>query len=517
MQVGLILKWNGHYVVDDLYGYTVTLYDCSINRRDCSECLSDITTRLPLNCGWCGRSKTCEIEEHCETDWWGFDTPNNCDPPSITQVWPLTGPIEGNTDIIIQGTDLGKQASDIVNVTVANLPCEHLSDRYSVSKKLECKTSASAADSTGDVVVTVIANNGDPVEAYNNNQFTYRNPSVLNFSPSLGPKSGGTIVALHGEYVNAGRIIEAYFSGSSCLIDRMEDIFNETLVFCNTTSTNVTATAELSMYFDGSERQAPEGKKFEFTEDPTVTDINPSASMISGGRQINVTGTYFTSIRQPKMLITFGRPFLSEKPCEVHSFSKMECITPPVDISMSLRNNQNKDDNEVTVGFIMDAVEEVRQLDLDFEIVVDPEYYPFTEEGNIREHQGGQLVVQGKNLNLASTESEVIVTIGQEECRVVSLSSVQLNCIPPDDEPMGVNKSGSPTENGLPIVIVEVGNLEFFIGFLKYHVTSQTTPWGIIGGLIAVFVLFVIVVIVILCYCQRKNSLKEKPNGLQMT
>ncbi|XP_070559928.1 plexin-2-like [Ptychodera flava] len=279
------------------------------------------------------------------------------------------------------------------------------------------------------------------------------NPSVLNFSPNLGPKSGGTIVALHGEYVNAGRIIEAYFSGSSCMINRTEDIVNETLVFCNTTKTNISNSATLSMYFDGSERLAPESKKFAFTEDPTVTDINPSESMMSGGRQINVTGTYFTSIRKPRMLITAGRTFVSEKPCDVRSFSEMTCTTPPVDISMSLRNNQTKGDNEVTVGFIMDAVEEVRQLDLDFEIVVDPEYYPFPEEGNIREHQGGQLIVQGKNLNLASTESEVTVTIGQEECRVVSLSDVQLNCIPPDDEPKGVNKSGSPTENDLPMVM----------------------------------------------------------------
>ncbi|XP_070559794.1 plexin-B-like [Ptychodera flava] len=205
----------------------------------------------------------------------------------------------------------------------------------------------------------------------------------------------------------------------------------------------------------------------------------------------------------------------------------MECISPPVDISVPPRKNRNTDAKEATVGFIMDAVEEVRQLRLDFEIVANPEYYPFAEEGHIREHQGEQLVIQGKDLNLASTESEVTVTIGQEECRVVSLSDVQLNCIPPDDEPKGVNKSGSPTENGLPEVIVEVGNLKFFIGYFKHPLTSHTTPGhttpghttpghttpgpvGLIGGLVTAFVLLLVTVVVVIVRCVQKRTLNRR-------
>ncbi|XP_070559796.1 plexin-2-like isoform X1 [Ptychodera flava] len=483
----------------------VTLYNCSTNRRDCSECLSNITTRLPLNCGWCGKSKKCELEELCDSDWWDFGTMNNCDPPSITQVWPMSGPFEGNTEIVVQGTNLERHASDIVSVTLANASCNHIPGRYIVSKKLECKTSALVADGTGNVVVTIIANNGDEQKAYFNENFTFRNPRVLNFTPKLGPKSGGTVVALHGEYLNAGRIIEAYFSGSPCQLHRMDDRNNETVVFCNTTSTNITDSAELSMYFDGSKRLAPIDKKFNFTEDPSVKNINPLSSMKSGGRKIEVTGTYFRSIRQPRMLITAGRPFVSEQPCDVRSFGEMDCISPTVDISVLLRNNQNKDDNEVTVGFIMDAVEEVRKLEFDFNIVDDPEYYPFMGEENIKEHHGGQLFVRGKNLNLAATESEVTVIIGQEECKVISLSNVQLNCIPPDTQPKGVNKSGNPTENGLPTVIVGIGNLEFFIGYLKYPVTGQASLSVPVGNIVAVFALLVVVTTAIVAVYYLRN------------
>ncbi|XP_070559797.1 plexin-B-like isoform X2 [Ptychodera flava] len=183
----------------------------------------------------------------------------------------------------------------------------------------------------------------------------------------------------------------------------------------------------------------------------------------------------------------------------------MDCISPTVDISVLLRNNQNKDDNEVTVGFIMDAVEEVRKLEFDFNIVDDPEYYPFMGEENIKEHHGGQLFVRGKNLNLAATESEVTVIIGQEECKVISLSNVQLNCIPPDTQPKGVNKSGNPTENGLPTVIVGIGNLEFFIGYLKYPVTGQASLSVPVGNIVAVFALLVVVTTAIVAVYYLRN------------
>ncbi|XP_070566902.1 plexin-B-like [Ptychodera flava] len=76
--------------------------------------------------------------------------------------------------------------------------------------------------------------------------------------------------------------------------------------------------------------------------------------------------------------------------------------------------------------------------------------------------------MRGSDLDLACTSEEVYVTVGQDECVVESLSDVQLNCVPPEEEPAAVNKTGSPTRNGYPEVRVEVGYLSFYIGYLRY-------------------------------------------------
>ncbi|XP_070557954.1 plexin-B-like [Ptychodera flava] len=356
---------------------------------------------------------------------------------------------------------------------------------------------ASLPDESGAIEVQVQANDGAIQTATYRKQFIYRDPDVLDFTPKIGPKSGGTMVTIIGQYVNAGRNIKAYFGASSCHIDRTESVVNETHLLCITTMTNATNSAKLSIYFDGAERLAPDYKTFVFTNDPEVSSFYPMTSMISGGRAINVTGQYFTSIQRPKMFVNAGKLFVSE-PCMVHSFDKMKCISPPVVLS------RVKMDTQVLVGFIMDAV--VLQPDLDFEIKDDPVYYPFADDGNIKEYsRGRQLVIEGENLNLASMASEVFVTIGEEECRVVSLSDVQLNCVPPEDAPRGVNKTGISSENGLSEVRVKVGNLDFFIGYLKYPTAEQSKISGAILGLVAALALLLIITILIIVICYLRN------------
>lgn len=62
--------------------------------------------------------------------------------------------------------------------------------------------------------------------------------------------------------------------------------------------------------------------------------------------------------------------------------------------------------------------------------------------------------VQGENLNLASDESDVNVTIGTLACNVTSLASTQLVCSPPEIQPMPTDELGIKTETGLPLVVV---------------------------------------------------------------
>lgn len=52
------------------------------------------------------------------------------------QVWPLTGPVTGGTEIEIHGSDLGKTFNDIKDfVRVANIKCYPDETKYQPSKR----------------------------------------------------------------------------------------------------------------------------------------------------------------------------------------------------------------------------------------------------------------------------------------------------------------------------------------------------------------------------------------------
>lgn len=63
-------------------------------------------------------------------------------------------------------------------------------------------------------------------------------------------------------------------------------------------------------------------------------------------------------------------------------------------------------------------------------------------------------MIEGENLRLASTESEVNVTIGTKPCNLTSLAATQLVCMPPEVQPAGTDEIGRRTSTSLPIVVV---------------------------------------------------------------
>lgn len=85
---------------------------------------------------------------------------------------------------------------------------------------------------------------------------------------------------------------------------------------------------------------------------------------------------------------------------------------------------------------------------------------------------------QGENLNLASDESDVNVTIGTKQCNVTSLALTQLVCTPPELQPPPTDELGRSTEVDLPLVVVRMGqNLRFPIGYLRYEMIKVWDPF----------------------------------------
>ena len=66
----------------------VTLYKCAVERPDCSRCLSNLTTRSELNCGWCSMDDMCTVQgsSQCTGGWVSASTNQNCPSPVLTKV-----------------------------------------------------------------------------------------------------------------------------------------------------------------------------------------------------------------------------------------------------------------------------------------------------------------------------------------------------------------------------------------------------------------------------------------------
>lgn len=100
----------------------------------------------------------------------------------------------------------------------------------------------------------------------------------------------------------------------------------------------------------------------------------------------------------------------------------------------------NEPELVLQIGFIMDNVQSVRNLEKHFPLmrssiryVEDPKFSQFPNE--IKLYKGDTLVIEGENLNAASDETDVVVTIGNKPCNVTSLAMTQLVCSPPEMQP----------------------------------------------------------------------------------
>lgn len=108
----------------------------------------------------------------------------------------------------------------------------------------------------------------------------------------------------------------------------------------------------------------------------------------------------------------------------------------------------------------MDNVETVRDLDKHFTnlrsqvvYVEDPKFGEFPNK--VKLYKGDTLVIEGENLNIASDESDVVVTIGPKFCNVTSLAMTQLVCIPPEQQPKETDENGVLVSKKLSLLQIQ--------------------------------------------------------------
>ncbi|KAF2885610.1 hypothetical protein ILUMI_20552 [Ignelater luminosus] len=510
--------WNRNHHVDSM---NVILYRCDIlgSHREHPDCSLCVTRNSKYQCTWCGN--TCSYNETCQ-----HVSHTECPKPRIDVIKPLSGPIEGGTLVTIEGSNLGLKKEDVMGkIQIGDVPCELVN--YEVSVKIQCISGASATETTAPIIV-----GNEAGYTKSSVEFSYKDIRLVGVFPPIGPQSGGTQLAITGQYLNIGSEITAYLDDYVCQVN-LTQASSSRLTCITSKAARPVNIAKLTLSIDGANRTL-EGNPFNYTQDPTIMEVKPLKSFVSGGRMIFVHGSNLDSIQKPEMEVYYyNEPVpVNKTTCIVLSATQMECPSPAVNrqfliastrITRSVASRKHsvvkmpEAQLSLRIGFVMDNVVAVRDLEKHFSnlrsqllYVEDPKFFEFPNQ--VKLYKGDTLVIEGENLNAASDETDVVVTIGPKPCNVTSLAMIQLVCSPPEQQPPDTDENGIKTDTNLPLVVVRVGrSLRFPIGYLHYDVLKPFAfPPAAIAMIAAGIFLFVIFFIGVLVIYRRKSTQAER-------
>ncbi|XP_030639856.1 plexin-B3 [Chanos chanos] len=501
---------SGTQHIDSAPHLRLRLYDCSVGQSDCSQCRA---VSLEYGCVWCeGENPGCVFNRSCSTS-----PADTCPLPTITEIHPLTGPLEGGIRLTISGSNLGQRYEDIqTGVTVAGLGCQPVPEGYLISTRIVCELQPSDREITGPVNVRV----GDSDPGHSNVSFTYQDPQLSGIAPDKGPVAGGTLLTVKGSKLTTGqrRDLKVYVGSQPCHIMEVE---NSQLV-CRTGPSERTADVAVKALFGKAERIV-HNVTFRYLKNPNITDAAPTESFFGGGRAISVWGQNLDIVQQPLMSLLFEptgnylvrrrrRSHISARNlhvdfnntvqkkqgrCEDVQSDRMTCFTPEVP----------RDSRVTKVWFQMDNVH------IDFESIKgkaftyhpNPYLQPLNHDSpdepyHFKPTSNGVIAVEGRDLTLAMTKEEVEAWLGTERCEVKTLDITTLYCEPPVEQP-------ESEDSELPRLRVVMGHLVFDLGPVQYD-SSPSSPVPLVAqvGLAAGVAVVVLIVLVIILMYRRKSK-----------
>lgn len=133
----------------------------------------------------------------------------------------------------------------------------------------------------------------------------YQDIKLGSVSPSSGPKSGGTHLAITGQYLNIGSSIRVFLDDLPCVVNASQTSSSR-LMCVTSASPRPGAVSRLTLVIDGANRTLL--SPYTYERDPTISEIKPSKSFISGGRMITVHGTNLNIIQKPEMIVYAESP-----------------------------------------------------------------------------------------------------------------------------------------------------------------------------------------------------------------
>ncbi|RXN05275.1 plexin-B2-like protein [Labeo rohita] len=479
-------KYTGKKIDSSL---SVTLYNCSLGREDCSLCKN---ADPKYQCVWCTQSSSCVYEQLC-----AVKEPVECPDPQITDITPRFGPLKGGIAVTIKGSNLGIQKDDIKNITVAGVPCRHLRERYSVSTSVVCEIGPAQLYKTGEVEIEV--GRGKKGISTKTVRFTYRDPVAKSVSPVRGPKAGGTVLTITGTHLNTAskEDLQIMVGDVPCRVESFgEQITCKLSEYVGDTVPSPHLNIKVQY---GKLTETSIGTAFQFSNNPSVSDHQPRSSFICGGRKIVVVGSGFGLVQKASIKV-------------VASAGEWSRQTVPEEFV-----ERAKEKNDTVITFVSPAVNESQffktyvQLD-DLQTELTPfEYHPnptFDRLSKTVITENSMIIVTGRGFSKAMTAKEAQAFVGDAPCNVNTLQDDKLFLDPPSTTPSARSKRQRRDTGSDPLdLVIKFGNGEWLVGSVRYE-RKYSLPLPIIIPAVVVPMLLIIAISVV-CY-RRKSQQAER-------
>src|SRR6202142_3523065 len=206
--------------------------------------------------------------------------------PTVTSISPNSGTINGGTAVTVRGTGfltgatlkLGGTAA--TSVTVVN------------STTISATTPAHAAGATSVVVTNTDAKSGTL-----NNGYTFTGPpppnpapTVISITPNSGTTNGGTAVTIAGTGFLTGATVKMGGTSATVLA-----VVNSALITATAPAHTAGAVDVVVTNTDTKSGTLTSGYTYTAAPNPapTVTSINPTSGVTTGGTTVTITGTGF--------------------------------------------------------------------------------------------------------------------------------------------------------------------------------------------------------------------------------
>uniref|UniRef100_A0A7N8WZ62 Plexin A3 n=1 Tax=Mastacembelus armatus TaxID=205130 RepID=A0A7N8WZ62_9TELE len=499
LSVDFSIVWDGDFFIDKPASMKALLYKCEAQRSSCGQCLK---APPPFECGWCTETRKCLLRQHCpspEQNWMHHGRHNlRCSHPRISKIDPLTGPREGGTRVTIEGENLGLQVKEISHVQVAGVRCNPVPSQYISAEKIVCDMAeALLPHSPGGPVELCIGVCSAEYRTLSTQTYSFVSPSFSRVRPERGPVSGGTRLTVTGRHLDAGSTVTVYIDKEECLFVKRS---NREIICITPASLSGSGPAPIRLMIDRAEVMSSE-TKYIYTEDPTISSIEPNWTILNGSTVITVTGTNLLTIQEPKVRAKYGGVETNNF-CTVVNDSTMTCLAPGLVYSKpnppegALRPDE--------FGFIFDQVSSLLVLNsTPFTHYPNPTFDPLGNSGILEVKPGSPIILKGKNLippAPGNNRLNYTVLIGESPC-LLTVSENQLLCDSPD-------LTGEQR--------IMVGGLEYSPGMLHIYSDSALTLPAIIGIGAGGGVLLIAIIAVLIAYKRKTRDADRTLKRLQL-